>query len=177
MDNKKKSEAKRAAVCGILCAVCVVLLYLGSVTVFDLSVIALCAVFTMVVKVELGGSVYPWLYTAVTGVLALILLPSKLLAVEYILIGGIYPLVKAVFEKFHPVVSWVLKISVIDCMVLLEIIVSRFVFVAEEARIDLTVPAILLATVFAVLYDIALTVVISAYILKIRKRLGLQKLF
>ena len=154
--SNQKNTAKRAALCGIFAAVSVVLLYLGSVTVLDLSAVVICAVITMIVKVELGGSPYPWVFAAVTGILALLLLPSKLLAVEYILIGGIYPLIKAAFEKLHPVFSWFLKISLLDCMVLLEIIVSRFIFVSEEARIDLTVPAILLATVFAVVFDLAL---------------------
>ena len=174
--NKSSSSAKCAAVCGILAAMCVVFLYVGSVTVFDLSVVVLCAVITMIVKVEMGKSPYPWLYVLVTGALVLLLLPSKILAVEYILIGGVYPLIKARLEKLRSAISWVLKICVLDCMVLLEIVVSRFVFVSEEARIDLTVPAILLATLFAVLYDIALTVVISIYILKIRKKLGIKKL-
>lgn len=177
MEDKKKGAAKRAAVCGILCAMCVVLLYLGSITIFDMSVIVFCAIITMIVKVEFSGSIYPWLYVAVTGVLALLFLPSKLLAVEYILIGGIYPIAKASFEKLHPVFGWILKISFIDMMALLEILVSRFILVSEDARIDLTVPALLLATVFAVLYDIALTMVISVYILKIRKKIGLKKIF
>jgi len=106
-----------------------------------------------------------------------LLLPSKILAVEYFLIGGIYPLAKAVFEKLHPVFSWILKVSVLDCMVLLEILISRFVLVSEEARIDFTVPAILLASAFAVVSHLALTVVISSYIMKVRKKLRLKKLF
>ncbi len=175
--NKLNNSAKRAAICGVFAAACVVLLYLGSMTVFDLSTIVVCAIVTMIIKVELGGSGYPWLFVAVTGLLALLLIPSKLLAVEYILIGGVYPLIKAVFEKFRPLFAWPLKVSVLGCMVLLEIIVSKFLFVSEEARIDFTAPAILLALVFAVLYDVALSVVISSYILKIRKKLGLKKLF
>lgn len=177
MENNKKGAAQKAAVCGILCAMCVVLLYLGSITVFDLSVIVFCAIITMIVRIEFGGSAYPWLYVGVTGVLALLLLPSKLLAVEYILIGGVYPIVKAAFEKLHPVFAWILKISFIDFMALLELLISRFILVTEDARIDLTIPALLLSTVFAVLYDIALTMVISVYILKIRKKIGLKKLF
>ena len=172
----KKTTAKRAAVTGILCALCNVLLYLGSLSVFDLSAIVIGALITMIVRIEYGAR-WAWLYGAVTGVLALLLLPSKLLAAEYLLVGGIYPILKAVFERLHPVFAWALKISVIDCMVLLEIILGKLVFVSEEARIPMTVPAILLATTFAVLFDLALTAVITMYILKIRKRLGLEKLF
>ena len=175
--EKKKSAATRAAVCGIFGALCIVLLYVGSVSVLDLSAVAICAVLTMIVKVELGKSSWPLIYVFGTGLLAMMILPSKLLAMEYLLIGGIYPLLKAFFEKLHPVFAWCLKVSVLDCMVLLELILVRFVFVSEEARLSMTVPAILLATLFAVVYDIGLTVVISAYILKIRKRLGLEKLF
>ncbi len=177
MNHNKIGTAKRAAVCGIFGALCVVLLYFGSLSVFDLSAIVICALLTMVVKVEVGGNAWPWLYVAVTGGLALLLLPAKLAAVEYLLIGGVYPLVKAAFEKLHPVLAWLLKLSVIDCMVLLEILITRFLLVSEEARIDLTVPALLLSTVFAVLFDLALTVAISMYILKVRKKLGLKKLF
>ncbi len=173
---KKKSTAKRAAVTGIFGALCIALLYFGSLSVFDLSAIVIGALLTMIVRVEYGSR-WAWAYGAVTGVLALLLLPSKLMAAEYLLVGGIYPILKAVFEKLHPVFAWCLKISVIDCMVLLEIVLSRLIFVSEEARIPMTVPAILLATVFAVLFDLALTAVISMYILKIRKRLGLEKLF
>ncbi len=177
MGNNGKNTAKRTAVCGVFGALCIVLLYLGSLSVLDLSAIVICAVLTMILRIELGSNVLPWVYVAVTGVLALLLLPSKLIAVEYLLVGGVYPLVKAAFEKLHPAFGWVLKISFIDCMVLLEILLTRFVLMSEEARIALTVPAILLATVFAVLFDLALTVFISVYILKIRKRIGLKKLF
>jgi len=169
--------AKKIAICGVLCALCIIMLYLGSVTVLDASVIVFCAIITMVVKIEFGGGIFPWTYAAVTGALALLILPSKLLAVEYILIGGVYPIVKASFEKLHPVFAWLLKISFIDMMVILEILVSKFIFVAEESQFDLTVPALLLGTLFAVLYDIALTMIISVYILKIRKKLKLKKLF
>lgn len=177
MENSHKSSAKRAALCGVLGAMCVVLLYVGSMTVFDLSAIAVCAVLTMILRVEMAESPYPWIYIGVTGVLALILLPSKLFALEYILIGGIYPMVKAGFEKLYPVFAWLLKISFLDCIVLLEILISRFILVSEEARVEMTFPAVLLATVFAVLFDLALTMVISVYILKIRKILGLRKIF
>lgn len=177
MGKNGKNAARRAAICGVLCAMCVTLLYLGSITVFDMSVIVFCAVITMIVRIEFAGSAYPWLYVGVTGVLALLLLPSKLLAVEYLLIGGLYPLAKATFEKLHPVFAWLLKISFVDSVALLEILISRILLVSETARIDLTIPALLLSTAFAVLYDIALTMVVSVYILKIRKKIGLKKLF
>jgi len=75
--NRINNSAKRAAVCGILAAMSMVLLYVGSISVLDLSAVVICAVVTMIVKVEMGGSVYPWLYVAVTGVLPFCFCPPK----------------------------------------------------------------------------------------------------
>jgi len=169
------SPRKRLVLCAILAALSVALLYIGGLSVLDLTAVVICSLVTMLVMVEAGGK-FAWLTVLVTGVLALLLLPSKLLAIQYILFGGIYPIAKATFERFHPIFTWLLKLSTLDSMLLAVIAISK-VMVAEENFLDYSWLVILIASVFFVIYDLALSACISLYIVKLRRRLGLKNLF
>ena len=164
------------AICGLLTALSVVLLYIGSLTVLDLTAVVVCALFVMLVVVELGKK-YAWLLVCVSGVLAFVLLPSKLIALTYFLIGGIYPILKARFEQFRSSFAWLLKMSAMGTMLLALIVLSKLVFTAEETYFDMSIPVILIGLLFLAVYDMALTGCVTFYIVKLRKRLGLKKLF
>lgn len=172
--DKKKRETRWLTFSAILAAASVGLLYVGSLTVFDLSMILVCALVTMFLYVEAGRK-FAGLYVAVTGLLCLILLPSKLMALTYILIGGVYPILKATFEKFRPLFAWALKLSVLDSMLLCLIVLAKLVFVAEDSYFDFTLPLLLGGTVFFIIYDLALTGCVTLYIVKLRRRLGMKK--
>ena len=73
--------SKKIAFSAIIAALSVVLLYIGSISVLDLSAVVICALLTMLVVVE-AGEKFAWLSVAVAGVLSLLLLPVKMLAVE-----------------------------------------------------------------------------------------------
>jgi len=176
MKHSSLAVSKRLAFAAIAAALSTVFLYIGSISVLDLSSVILCALLTMLTVVETGEK-YGWLTACVTGVLSLLLLPVKLPAVLYIFFGGIYPILKASLEKTPYWLSWLFKISVLDTMLLLTIALSRLVFIAEEAFLPLTLPVLLLGTVFFIVYDLALTACVTVYITRIRKRLGLRKLF
>ena len=84
--------AARTALAGMFSALSVVVLFLGYATgVLDLCAVAVTSMFIAVSMIELGGA-YPYLVWAVTSVISLVILPDKLLAFEYILFGGIYPI-------------------------------------------------------------------------------------
>ncbi len=168
--------SRKIAFSAIIAALSVVFLYIGSVSVLDLSAVVVCALLTMLVVVE-AGEKFAWLTAAVTGVLSLLLLPNKLLAVEYIFAGGIYPILKAAMEKLPYWFGWIAKISLLDTMLLLTIALSKLVFTAGEPFYDFTLPVLAIGTVFFILFDLALTTCVTAYITRLRKRLGLKKLF
>lgn len=176
-DRKSKTRhVKAVAVCGILVALCVVLLYLGSLTVFDLTAVVVCALITMLVVVELGNK-YAWLVVCAAGVLSFVLLPSKLIALTYFLIGGMYPILKARFEHFRSSIAWLLKLSCMGSMLLVLIILSKLVFTGEDSYFAMSIPVILIGLLILAVYDMALTGCITFYIVKLRNRLGLKKLF
>jgi len=172
----EKWSAKMLVFCGLMAALCTVLLYVGALSVFDLTAVVVCALITMLIVVE-AGTRYAWLTVCAAGVLSLVLLPVKLPAVTYILIGGIYPIVKSRFEKVHYIISWILKVSAMGTMMLILIVLAEVLFKAEESYFAPQVPVILIGIAFLVVYDMALSACITFYIVKLRKRLGLKKIF
>ena len=122
-----KNLTKKLALGGVMAALCIALLYLLGLTAFDLSVLVLCSLMTMLVMVECGVKV-TWIYAAVTSVLALLLLPSKLYALEYMMFAALYPILKMYFERLPAMYAWLLKISCLDSMLMLCLVLVRLVF-------------------------------------------------
>ncbi len=168
-----KNLTKKLALGGVMSALCIALLYLLGLTAFDLSVLVLCSLMTMLVMVECGVKV-TWIYAAVTSVLALLLLPSKLYALEYMMFAALYPILKMYFERLPAMYAWLLKISCLDSMLMLCLVLVRLVFTTADF-FPFAMPTFILGTAFFILYDIVLTMCISVYMIKLRKIFKLQK--
>ena len=170
----KKSATRKVAVCGVFAALCLVILWLGGMTVLDLSVLVVCALMTMLLVVETGERM-TWVYAAATAVLTLILLPDKLYAVEYILFAAVYPFLKLHFEKLPSLLAWPVKISFLDSMLLLCVVLGQYVFMAGEDYYSLSWVTVGVGTAFFVLFDVTLSLCISLYIVKLRKKLRIGR--
>lgn len=170
---KNRNFTGQIALCGIFAALAIVFLLVGGLTVLDLSVLAVCALMTMLLVVEAGKKM-TWIYVAVTGVLALILLPNKLYAIEYIVFSAVYPLVKLHFERLPQMFAWPLKISFLDSMLLITLVLAHKVFLLGDEFYSFSAPTILFGTLFFVVFDMALTACITVYLVKLRKKLGLK---
>jgi len=168
------SPAKKTALCGTFAALAVALLYLGSLTVLDMTILAVCALMTMVMVVEIGPRA-AWLYVCVTGVLALLLLPNKLYAVEYVGFSAVYPILKMYLEKWPRAFAWIGKIAVLDLMLLGCVLLAQKILLLGEEYFSLSLLTFGLGTAFFVLYDHALSVCVTTYIVKVRKRLKMKK--
>lgn len=171
---KNKNLTKKITLCGVFAALCIVFLAIGGLTVADLSVLVICSIMTMIILVETGEKM-TWLYSAVTSVLALLLLPSKLYAVEYIFLSAIYPILKMHFERLRPLFAYPVKISCLDCMLLVTVILAEHVFLAGDEFFTLSFVTIAVGSVFFVLYDLCLTACITLYMVKLRKKFKLNK--
>lgn len=170
----QKSSTQKITLCGVFAALAIAFMYFGGLTVLDLSILAVCALMTMLLVIETGDRT-AWIYVAVTGVLALILLPSKLYAVEYIFFAAIYPVMKMYFEKLRPAFATIVKLSFLDMLLLITIILSEHVFMAGDEFFGLNVVTVVVGSLFFLLFDFALTVCVTFYLVKLRKRLGLKK--
>ena len=169
---ERKIKGTRAlTVSAILCALGVILLALGSLFQFlDISMAALASFLVIFAVIELGGK-YPFLIYTVTALLSMLMVPYKTAPLMYLCFAGYYPMLKAVLEGHLPKVwAWVLKIVGFNAALALTLFVAIKLFSA------LTVPAIWyyyllpICSVVFVLYDIALTRVITAYLTRWRHR-------
>jgi len=169
-------NTKKLAFAAVLSALGVVALLLGTyLQVLDMTAVAIASFIIMMAVIELGG-IYPWLIWIVTGVLAFFLVPDKFGAVLYIAFGGVYPIFKAMFERLHYVVTWVLKLSFFNTSLTLCILITRFVLRLPDASgFDFIV--YLLGNIVFVVYDLAATGLVTFYLVKLRKRLGLGNYF
>ncbi len=172
-----KKKTKITAVCGVISALEIALLYIGSITdIMDLTFGAVASLITAVIVIEAGGAA-PYFVYGVTSVISLLMLPNKFIGVVYLLFFGFYPMIKAVFERIHYALGWILKLSVFNTVLLIIIVLSEKFFMAEDISLTFEVATILLANAAFVLYDICFTKLITLYLVKIRARLGLKNYF
>ncbi len=162
----------KLATAAVLAALGVVFLTLGAfIEVLDLSMAAIASLTVVFAVIELKGK-YPYLVYLVTSVLSLLLLPSKTPALLYALFAGYYPILKACLEgRFSRTASWLIKIlSFNAAFALLALVSVKLLTVYEIAWQWWYVVLFVLATAIFLLYDIALTRLITVYLMRWRRR-------
>ncbi len=168
--KKNGSPALRTALAGMLAALSAAVLFAGYATgVMDLTAIAAASLLSAISVVELGG-VYPYLIWVSVSVISFMTVPGEV-AAGYLLFGGIYPMLKMYFEKLPRVLEWVAKLCYGAVVLAVLWVLSKFVFgIPDEAgwvMIGLGVGYAL----FFVLFDYALSVAITMYMVKLRPKL------
>ena len=176
MNIKGKKRTRALALSGVFAALALALMYVGGISVADVSIVIVCAFLTMILTAETGAAM-AWIYASATSVLALLLLPSKLYAIEYLLFGAVYPVLKMYFERIRSPFSMILKISVLDMMLLGLIILAQKVFLAGDDFLSFNFITIAVGTVFFVLFDLCMTSFITLYMVKLRVKLRINKYF
>jgi len=148
----------------MLCALCVVLMLIGSlIEVVDLSAAALASFAIIFAVIELGGA-YPTLIWLSASVIGILLLPGKLPAVYFSMFFGWYPIAKNYFERLPSVLSWAAKLVSIAVSVTAMYYIGEAVLGVGEQIEDLTPLLIGGTCVVFVIYDIALSRIISSYL-------------
>ena len=176
----RSEKMRRHTVCltlsALLSALGVVLLGLGSLfETLDLSMAALASFFCIYAVIEMRGG-YPWMIWLVTAGLAFLLLPQKTPALFYLFLGH-YPMVKALTERLPRTLSWVVKLVWLHLSGLLIFLGARFLLAPNaewDSRIWYWVLLYLGALVAFILFDIALTRIITFYLVRLQKRMGIK---
>ncbi len=179
MAIKKRSDSvKRLTLSSILTAFGVIILTIGvAIGPTDLTAVMLASFIIYFAFIELHGW-YPWMIYAATSILTAILFPGDGVALlTYILFGGIYPILKAAFEKIHPALGWLVKLSYFNTALSLIILGSLYLFHASTDDIGFTWIVYLIGNAIFVLYDICMTRLILLYLVRLRDRLGIKKFF
>ena len=171
--SENKKLTKNIALCGVLAGLAIGMMYLGEFTPLDLSLLLICSLITILTVIETGNKM-ACIYAAVTSVLALVILPNKLYAIEYIVFSAIYPIVKGYAERLPKWPAFVVKIAVLDIMLLFCILLGQYVFALGEEFYSLGVLTMVIGTLFFMLYDYTLTKCITYYIVILRKKLKIK---
>ncbi len=168
-------QSSKAALGGIVAALSLVLLISVAVVPFlTYALPAAAGVLIIFVVIEMNKRWAIGVYAAVA-ILAMILVPNKEVAMMYLCFFGYYPILKAALEKSLPRwAEWIIKIIVFDVTMFLSYaFMIRFMGITLDDMDDFgkwAVPMLLgLGTVTFVIYDIALTKIITVYMQKWRK--------
>jgi len=177
MRDRIRKRTKYLTVSAMLAALGVIILMLGSlIDVLDVSVAVLASLLTVYAVIEMGGA-YPWLIWLVTSVLSMVLLPQKTPALFYACFAGFYPIIKEKLEKLKRPIALLLKIVVFHlCLGALLVMMRLFLPDLLDMEGARWLPAVLYAMCFGcfLLYDFALTQLITYYLVKLRKRFGIK---
>ncbi len=187
MSRGVSQKTKKMTAGAILSAMGVALLFLGAlIETLDLSMAALASFFCIFAVIELKG-IYPWLIYAVTGLLAVILMPFSMGGWFYLLFFGYYAIIKEKTERLKKPIAWLVKILLFNIAMVLGIVIAYFllfgkgdaksildivlfIFGTENGGLIFAGAVYLLANVVFVVYDIALTRLITFYLFKLRHR-------
>ncbi|MGN0543194.1 MAG: hypothetical protein ACI4JG_07070 [Acutalibacteraceae bacterium] len=168
-------QSSKCALGGIVAALSLVLMI--SVAIIPFLTYALPAVagaLIIFIVVEIDRKWAFGVYSTVA-ILSMLLVPEKEVAVMYLAFFGYYPILKSLIEaKIPTVLGWVLKLlSFISTMVISYYLMIRFMGVTLDETEEfgmMAIPLLLgMGTVAFVLYDIALTKMITLYMIKWQK--------
>ena len=176
MAKRKPSFDKRIVVSGVLVALSVIILYLGcAIEVLDITMSAIVSLLVVVIVIEMGYS-YAWLTYIASAILSVILLPQKSPAIFYACFMGFYPILKSYIERIESgLVRWIIKLIVGNVAIGLMLAIL-LIFIPDEfeggAMLLITYA---LALAAFVMYDIALSKLITLYFKMIRDRIKIYK--
>lgn len=173
--RNKRKQTKFLTVSAMLSALGTVLLCLGGyLGDLDLTAAALASFFCVYAVIEIGGA-YPWMIWIVTTFLTLLLSHNKYPALFYVFIGA-YPIIKALLERLPRGISLLLKLFYFHLSLALGWCALR-IFAPAEALLSLDwllVATYALAVAAFLIYDLALTRIITFYLRRLRGRLGIK---
>ncbi len=176
-NQTRRQQTKCLTLSAMLCAVSTLLLALGSlIEVLDLTAAVLASVLCIYAVIEIRGP-YPWGIWLVTSTLSLLLLPQKTPAIFYAFFAGFYPILKEKFERLKRPLCLALKLITLHlCLALIYLVLQLFLPSFLESDTTKLFYALLYAALLVCffIYDLALTRLITFYLLRLRNRFRIK---
>ena len=165
----RKDSVGKIAYASMFVAISVVVCVIaGMFQTMSLAITALAGLIAAI-SLLLCGFKYSLLVYIATSILSILLVPNKECAVYYVLLFGHYPMTKLLIERIGKrFVSWLVKILVANALCVAEMLIAAYVLgVYEAVGISLFLVTMLLFNVVFVLYDICITRVMVALVVKL----------
>ncbi len=177
-----RNSVRKLTLSSVLASLQIVILYFASMfSILDLTFAAATVFFTMFAVSEIKGKWSYGIYLTVS-ILSLVLLPTKFSAVVYALFFGWYPIFKSFAErKMKKTVSLIAKLGVFNIsFIAIIVICNKLLYMDDLNGIDPEIyyaAMLIMGNIAFAMFDLMLTLVNTVYVLKLRKRLGADKLF
>ena len=176
--NNKNKEITRISVSALLSALSYILLCIGTfIEALDLTVVMIASLPVLFCMIEMNRK-YALMTYLTTSALSLLLLPgTRFPTMVYILFGGLYPILKPLFDKIKRPLSYIPKLIFAAVDFSLIFLLSAWLFPQNEELGYVMLIAFGLLCLFTfVLYDILLERVTLLYLCKWKKILGIKKI-
>lgn len=119
-NTMRKTESQKIALCGMLGALSVVLLLIGSALQIGTYAAPMLAAFLLIPVLEDYGPRYALTLYATVSILAVLLVPETELAFFYVLVMGYYPVLRVKLNALkNTVLRWVIKFAVFNAATVL----------------------------------------------------------
>ena len=166
-------STKKLTIAAITVALGTVIMSAGvMLEVVDLTMSAVASLLVVLIYIEMG-SPYTWLVWIATSLTTAIMFFGSAVWVEYLLVFGSYPLIKAYIERLPRLLWLPIKLLYVNAVVLVLLFVVEGLLgipVFEEGVGKWwKVALVVLANVAFVAYDLFITVMVRVYIFKWRK--------
>ena len=173
-----RNKIKKLTTCALLAALGVILLYVGSILeVIDISMAVVASLLCVIAVIEYGKGA-AWSVFFATAVLGFIIAPpwgGFGGTLYYVAFFGFYPILKESFEKMSKVKCWICKEAVFNvCLAIMIAVLKLLLFSKVSIPIPMYAIVVVLAEIVFILYDVALTRLITFYIYRLRDRLKLK---
>lgn len=168
-------QSSKCAIGGIVAALSLVLMISVAIVPFMTYALPAMAGALMIFVVMEIDKKWAFGVYATVAILGIFLVPEKEVAVMYLAFFGYYPILKAIIEsKLHSVFEWLLKLlSFLTTMVVSYYLMMKLMALQIDEMEEwgnMAIPILLGMGTFAfIMYDIALTKLITLYNLKWRK--------
>lgn len=174
--KKSASAARRTALGGIVSALGLVILYIGSIIdVMDLSAAAFASILLIAVIAEHGSRDAVLIY-AVTSLLSWLLLPNRSPALLYTLFFGYYPMLKLHLDRLGRLWGTILKLLTLNAALALTLLAAHYLFASGADDSTLLWLYFLLFDPAFLLYDVALSRMIRLWVIKLRHLFRFDKM-
>ena len=177
---RNRSKASVLALCGILAALAVALMFLGGVIPFAAIACPVLASLVLIPVYAETGKKWSLLWYAAVAILGLLLAPDKEAAILFAFFGY-YPMLKKLFSRLPTAwLKWLVKFAYVNAAIFAAYSLMIFVFrmdavSAEFAQMEryLLIVLLLLSNLSFLLYDILIDRLEILYHVRIRPKLKL----
>ncbi len=165
-------RTSQVALGGMIAALCVLLMMLTGILPFLTYAVPAMAGFLMVVMVIECGTKWAVVVYIAVSILSVLVAPDKTAALLFVFFLGFYPILKGTLEKLPSrILEWALKMILFNVCVVAAYLLMIYVLKMPEVMTEMGdlgrytgIVTLALGNVVFVIFDLALTRIISAYI-------------